>query len=97
MIKINNPRFFIYIPHIFLNKFTTNFGYIPDDPDAIKEYRDEEIIVICHSGSRSMMAAQILAQAGFKDVRNLIGGIMIWHRKGYPVKLEEERMAGTFY
>jgi rhodanese-related sulfurtransferase len=44
-----------------------------------------------------MMAAQILARAGFKDVRNLTGGMMIWHRKGFPAKLEEKRMKSTNY
>ena len=57
--------------------------------DAIKEYKDDEIVTICHSGSRSMMAAQILAQAGFKDIRNLTGGIMMWHRKGFPLESEK--------
>ena len=38
------------------------------------------------------MAAQILAQAGFKDIRNLTGGIMMWHRKGYPAELEKKGM-----
>jgi rhodanese-related sulfurtransferase len=35
-----------------------------------------------------MMAAQILAQAGFKDVRNLVGGMIAWYRKGYPIETE---------
>ena len=47
-------------------------------------YKEEEIVLICHSGSRSMMAARLLAQAGFKDLRNLNGGMMMWHRKGFP-------------
>jgi NADPH-dependent 2,4-dienoyl-CoA reductase/sulfur reductase-like enzyme/rhodanese-related sulfurtransferase/TusA-related sulfurtransferase len=54
--------------------------------ESLEEHKDEEIIVICHSGSRSMMAAQLLAQAGFKDLRNLSGGMMMWNRKGYPVE-----------
>jgi NADPH-dependent 2,4-dienoyl-CoA reductase/sulfur reductase-like enzyme/rhodanese-related sulfurtransferase/TusA-related sulfurtransferase len=72
-------------------------GELLNNPDVIKEYKDEEIVSICHSGSRSMMAAQILAQAGFKDIRNLTGGMMMWHRKGYPVELEESRMSDTYY
>ena len=52
---------------------------------ALDEYKNEEIVIICHSGSRSMMAAQLLARAGFKDVRNLTGGMLMWHRSGYPV------------
>ena len=44
-----------------------------------------------------MMTVQILAQAGFKDIRNLTGGMMMWQRKGYPVELEEIRIADTYY
>jgi NADPH-dependent 2,4-dienoyl-CoA reductase/sulfur reductase-like enzyme/rhodanese-related sulfurtransferase/TusA-related sulfurtransferase len=54
--------------------------------DALENYKDEEIVIVCHSGSRSMMASQILAQAGYKDLRNLTGGMMMWNRKGYPVE-----------
>ncbi|MFW9987562.1 MAG: rhodanese-like domain-containing protein, partial [Candidatus Odinarchaeota archaeon] len=53
------------------------------------------MITICYSGSHSMMTAQILTQAGFKDIRNLTGGMIMWHRKGYPVELEEDRMTDT--
>jgi NADPH-dependent 2,4-dienoyl-CoA reductase/sulfur reductase-like enzyme/rhodanese-related sulfurtransferase/TusA-related sulfurtransferase len=61
-------------------------GDLLSNTDVISEYRDKEIVAICHSGSRSMMAAQILARSGFKDIRNLTGGMMSWHRKGYPAK-----------
>jgi NADPH-dependent 2,4-dienoyl-CoA reductase/sulfur reductase-like enzyme/rhodanese-related sulfurtransferase/TusA-related sulfurtransferase len=60
-------------------------GELMHSIDTLDEYKDEEIIVICHSGSRSMMASQLLVRAGFKDVRNLTGGMMMWHRSGYPV------------
>jgi rhodanese-related sulfurtransferase/TusA-related sulfurtransferase len=60
-------------------------GELLNNTDVINEYKDKEIISICHSGSRSMMAAQILARVGFKDIRNLTGGVMLWRRKGYPV------------
>jgi len=61
-------------------------GELMYNMDALENYKDEEIVVICHSGSRSMMAAQLLAQAGYKDLRNLIGGMMMWNRKGYPIE-----------
>ncbi|MFX0041773.1 MAG: FAD-dependent oxidoreductase [Candidatus Hodarchaeota archaeon] len=97
LIDVRTPQEF-YGPggHIKNSKLIP-LGELLNNTDVIKNYKDDEIIVICHSGSRSMMAAQILVKAGFKDVRNLVGGIMIWHRKGYPVRLEEERMTGTFY
>ncbi|MFX1237467.1 MAG: CoA-disulfide reductase [Promethearchaeota archaeon] len=59
-------------------------GDFMGDITSLNEYRDKEVVTICHSGARSMMAAQILAKAGFKDVRNLTGGMMMWNRKGLP-------------
>lgn len=61
-------------------------GDLMNNIEDLTNYKDEEIVIVCHSGSRSMMAAQILVRAGFKDVRNLIGGMIMWHRKGYPVE-----------
>ncbi len=60
-------------------------GELMHNIDALNEYKDEEIVVVCHSGARSMMAAQLMVREGFKDVRNLTGGMIIWHRNGYPV------------
>lgn len=40
--------------------------------------RDEEIVVICRSGIRSMQAVKFLRDAGFNRVKNLTGGILAW-------------------
>ncbi len=37
--------------------------------------RDQEIVVLCHHGVRSMTALAFLQQQGFTQVKNLIGGI----------------------
>ncbi|MFX0071245.1 MAG: FAD-dependent oxidoreductase [Candidatus Hermodarchaeota archaeon] len=63
-------------------------GELLQNPNLLEDYKEEEIVVLCHAGPRSMMASQILAQAGFKDLRNLTGGMIAWHRKGYPVIIE---------
>ncbi len=41
------------------------------DPNA-------EIVLHCHMGMRSMDATQFLLQQGFKNVKNLTGGINAW-------------------
>jgi rhodanese-related sulfurtransferase len=43
----------------------------------------EEIIVYCRSGARSGVAKQMFLQAGFENVRNLIGGMVDW-RNNFP-------------
>ncbi len=40
--------------------------------------RDEEIVVMCRLGIRSAQAVKFLREAGFKNVRNLAGGILAW-------------------
>ena len=46
--------------------------------DRQQEFASEEqIVVICHYGERSQMAAQELAECGF-NVYNLTGGIDAW-------------------
>jgi adenylyltransferase/sulfurtransferase len=46
--------------------------------------REREYVLQCHTGSRSAYAAQILRQLGFKNVRNLIGGIDAWSARVDP-------------
>jgi len=49
--------------------------------DAIDEWKDEEIVAYCRSGNRSGIAAQFLEQVGFKNVKNLVGGMIAWRQK----------------
>ena len=46
--------------------------------DDLEEYKNEELIVYCRSGNRSGQACQILEMAGFKNVKNLTGGMLNW-------------------
>jgi len=41
--------------------------------------KTKDIIVYCDVGVRSKVACQILANAGFKDVYNLTGGMKAWN------------------
>ncbi|OGT36506.1 MAG: hypothetical protein A3F11_11925 [Gammaproteobacteria bacterium RIFCSPHIGHO2_12_FULL_37_14] len=40
--------------------------------------REQLIVVHCHAGGRSRRATEFLIQAGFKNVKNLRGGITAW-------------------
>ncbi len=37
-----------------------------------------QTLLLCRSGGRSGQAAQFLAQNGFEDVTNLVGGMLAW-------------------
>ncbi len=46
--------------------------------DDIEDWKDEEVIIHCRSGMRSMQACLMLEQMGFKNTKNLEGGILAW-------------------
>jgi molybdopterin/thiamine biosynthesis adenylyltransferase/rhodanese-related sulfurtransferase len=46
--------------------------------------RDGDVVVYCHHGMRSEMAAYALRDAGVRRVRNLVGGIDRWSREVDP-------------
>jgi len=45
---------------------------------------DDEIVVYCHQGVRSAAVAEYLRQRGFKNVKNLRGGLDFWARTVDP-------------
>lgn len=49
--------------------------------EELEDLKNEEVIIYCRSGRRSMLACQILDQVGFKDTYNLEGGILAWINK----------------
>jgi rhodanese-related sulfurtransferase len=51
--------------------------------------RDKPVYVICRTGRRSAEACAKLGALGFKDVRNVGGGMMAWEGAGYPVERDE--------
>jgi rhodanese-related sulfurtransferase len=53
-------------------------GELPDHLDELEPLKDEEIIIHCRSGARSGKAAKFLESQGFKNVRNVLGGILAY-------------------
>lgn len=49
--------------------------------DEIEDLKEEEIIIHCRSGQRSMMACMFLDTLGFKNTKNLAGGVLAWQEK----------------
>jgi rhodanese-related sulfurtransferase len=44
----------------------------------LQRYRDQKAVVYCHHGRRSLQMTMILRQAGFADVKSMVGGIELW-------------------
>lgn len=49
--------------------------------DELEPFKDEELIVYCRSGNRSGQACLILDTLGFKNTKNLVGGMLAWQEK----------------
>lgn len=52
--------------------------------DEIENYMDKEIVTMCPGGGLSLVAVDILTEAGFRDVKSLKGGTDEWNQKNYP-------------
>ena len=49
--------------------------------DEIEDLKNEEVILYCRSGNRSGQAAMFLDAMGFKNTKNLVGGMLAWEEK----------------
>ena len=63
-------------------------GYSDFDVEKTNKFISEKnkpIVVYCSIGARSEDIGEKLEQAGYKNVKNLFGGIFLWKNLGYPV------------
>lgn len=63
--------------HMPLSRLGPRIGELP---------RDRSLFVICHSGERSSMVTGYLLANGWKDVRNVSGGMIAWEFHKLPVR-----------
>jgi rhodanese-related sulfurtransferase len=48
--------------------------------------KSQPVYAICRSAHRSIPAVRLLQLAGYKDVKQLEGGMTAWERRGFPVR-----------
>lgn len=54
----------------------------------VHDYKtDQDIILICRSGHRSLAAARVLLKHSFKHLYHLKGGMKAWRVAGKPIKM----------
>ncbi len=46
--------------------------------------KDNIYLIYCRSGNRSRMALSIMEELGFREVYNMLGGIIQWEAEGLP-------------
>lgn len=49
--------------------------------EELEDLKDQEIIIHCRSGNRSGQACLLLDTMGFKNTKNVTGGMLAWQEK----------------
>jgi adenylyltransferase/sulfurtransferase len=57
---------------------------IEQNADKLRGHENEQVVVHCKSGGRSLQFTQILRQKGFKNVKSMAGGILLWNKDINP-------------
>jgi len=65
----------ISVPRGFLEMQVT--GHLPD--------RDQDVVVYCAGGVRSLLAGRVMREMGYQNVSSMAGGITQWKDAGYPI------------
>jgi rhodanese-related sulfurtransferase len=55
-------------------------GQLIQEAEDLELDKEEEIIVLCQAGVRSKTAQAVLRQHGFRNIRNLTGGLLALRR-----------------
>jgi len=53
-------------------------------PQKLRGHENDEVVIHCRSGARSLQVAQILRQSGFKNAKSMAGGILLWNKDVNP-------------
>lgn len=89
----------IHVPRGVLEA-AVEWNYDDTLPELVQA-RDKTIIVVCRSGTRSLLAAQTMQLMGFRDVRSLQTGLRGWNDYEQPLidgsgNLVDEDLADEF-
>jgi rhodanese-related sulfurtransferase len=69
-----------------LNSKLIPLGKLKERLGELEKYRDQPIVVVCRSGSRSGTACAMLTKQGYTQAYNLAGGVMAWQRSKLPLE-----------
>ncbi len=65
-------------------------GALKSNMNALPFDRNRPVFAICRSAHRSIPAVRLLEMHGYKDARQLQGGMTAWERRGFPTVLPRD-------
>ena len=57
---------------------------LPQRINELSDKTDQKVIIYCRSGQRSLTFAKALRDQGFKDVKSMAGGVLLWNKDINP-------------
>lgn len=87
--QLKNKDFVLVDVHIpEQNHINGTDAFIPYDEienqlDKLPQDKDAKIVLHCRTGRMSEIAAQKLAEKGYSNVYNVVGGMVEWVKRGY--------------
>lgn len=73
------------------------FDLIDGVEDILEHLPKEEVLVVCAKEGSSVMVAEMIDEAGIKDVYYLEGGMKAWSEYLMPVKIGDLKDGGSIY
>jgi uncharacterized membrane protein YdjX (TVP38/TMEM64 family)/rhodanese-related sulfurtransferase len=58
----------------------------------LDDRKSRPVRLVCRTDRRSVLAARLLAEAGFSDAKVIQGGMTAWHKNGWPVILQSNEV-----
>jgi rhodanese-related sulfurtransferase len=76
-----------YIKGHIENSINLPLGKFSETLGSLEQYKNQPIIVVCQSGTRSVPACKTLTKADFEQVFNIIGGMQSWEDNKLPMQI----------
>ncbi|EKD87042.1 MAG: rhodanese protein [uncultured bacterium] len=67
------------------NSINIPLDFFEDNIEKKVPSKNENVYLYCLSGSRSIIAVEIMKQKGYKNIFNVISGMLAWRAKGFSV------------
>ena len=69
------------------NSINLPLGKFSEKVSTLEKNKNQTIIVVCQTGTRSVTACKTLTKAGFEQVFNITGGMQSWEDSKLPIKV----------
>lgn len=82
-------------PHEFIKGHIEDAINIPLDKlderlPSLDSHKNNSIIVVCQSGTRSVPACKTLIKAGYEKIFNITGGMQSWEDNKLPIRISSK-------